>query len=49
MGIARGAMMSVYSEARRLGVKFRTGASGSVKSFIKEEGDVVGVEIDDGS
>lgn len=46
---ARGALVSAYREAARLGVKFITGASGDVKKLVIENGDVVGVETADGS
>lgn len=47
---ARKAMVSAYTEARRLGVKFTTGNSqGKVVSLIYENGDVTGAQTADGT
>lgn len=46
---ARGALVSAFKEAQRLGVKFITGPQGDVKKLIFENGDVVGAETADGS
>lgn len=45
---ARGALMSAFREAQRLGVKFVTGDSGNVTQLIEEGGDIRGVETKDG-
>lgn len=46
---ARGALMSAFHEAHRLGVKFITGPQGDVKTLLVEEGDVVGAETAEGT
>ncbi|KAJ5115801.1 hypothetical protein N7456_000149 [Penicillium angulare] len=45
---ARKAMVSAYTEAQRLGVKFITGTSGKVVALSYENGDVVGAQTEDG-
>jgi sarcosine oxidase/L-pipecolate oxidase len=46
---ARGALMSAYYEAKRLGVKFITGEKGVVTKLVEKDGDIVGAEITDGT
>lgn len=46
---ARGALMSAYHEAERLGVKFITGPAGDVKILLLENGDIIGAETADGT
>ncbi|CZT07265.1 related to fructosyl amino acid oxidase [Rhynchosporium agropyri] len=46
---ARGALMSAFQEASRLGVEFITGPPGDAKTLLVENGDVVGAEIADGT
>jgi sarcosine oxidase/L-pipecolate oxidase len=46
---ARGAFMSAFREAERLGVKFITGSKGNVTKLIEEKGDIIGVETADGT
>ncbi|KAL3423223.1 fructosyl amine:oxygen oxidoreductase [Phlyctema vagabunda] len=45
---ARGALMSAFHEAERLGVRFVTGEKGDVRRLVIENADVVGVETADG-
>jgi sarcosine oxidase/L-pipecolate oxidase len=44
---ARGALVATFEEAKRLGVKFVTGAQGDVRKLVEEGGDIVGVETAD--
>ena len=44
---AKGALVATFEEAKRLGVKFITGAGGEVRKLLKEGGDIVGVETSD--
>ncbi|KAL2075180.1 hypothetical protein VTL71DRAFT_122 [Oculimacula yallundae] len=46
---ARGALMSTFHEASRLGVEFITGPGGDVTTLLVENGDVVGAETADGT
>lgn len=45
---ARGALMSAYGEAKKLGVIFISGPEGNVTRLIEENGSVIGVETADG-
>ncbi|CZR65025.1 related to fructosyl amino acid oxidase [Phialocephala subalpina] len=45
---ARGALVSAYKEAKRLGVTFITGAKGGVKELLIENGDVIGAVTNHG-
>lgn len=46
---ARGALMSAFNEAQRLGVKFITGEKGNVTKLIEKNGDIVGAEVANGT
>ncbi|KAJ5288985.1 hypothetical protein N7478_002015 [Penicillium angulare] len=45
---ARKAMVSAYTEAKRLGVNFITGTPGKVVTLSYENGDVIGAQTEDG-
>jgi sarcosine oxidase/L-pipecolate oxidase len=46
---ARGALMSAFREAEKLGVKFITGSKGNVTQLLEEKGDIISAETAGGT
>lgn len=44
----RGALVTTFEKAKKLGVKFITGISGDVQKLVEEKGDIVGAETANG-